>query len=291
MEPARTIEEIIQRVGDLPAIPEVVAEVLRMTDDPLVDMTEVTQVIERDPAMTAKILRVSNSPYYGMKQYVGTLKLALVILGVREVRNIVLGVSVIDGLNDGLKANLVPKEFWSHSFLTAGVSKHLATTMRLGMQGEAFICGLLHDMGRLILLRQMMTPYAKLLQASGGHGPALCDAEMAQLGFTHADAAAALAERWNFPKTLADAIHFHHVREGQSLSTAKDPKLAAVVRIANLAAYHDFASGDASAFEAGADSEAWSILEGAPAPIGAKKRLQVFIEILDELKDSPTPLF
>ena len=290
MKPARTIEEIIQRVGDLPAIPEVVADVLRMTDDPLVDMNDVTQVIERDPAMTAKILRVSNSPYYGMKQYVGTLKLALVILGVREVRNIVLGVSVIDGLKAGLKTSLVPREFWTHSFLVAGVSKHLATTMRLGMQGEAFICGLLHDMGRIILLRQLMSPYAKLIESTGGHGLPLCEGEMRQLGFTHADAAAALAERWNFPKTLADAIHFHHPREGLTLVSARDPRLAAVVRVANLAVYHDYTAEDA-AFLAGTDDEAWAILEGVPAPIEAAARLSVFTEILDELKDSPPPQF
>ena len=83
----KTAEKLLANVGDLPAMPEVVSEVLRLTDDPDTAMAQVSDVIQRDPALTAKILKVSNSPYYGMKQYVGTLKLAIVILGVREVRN------------------------------------------------------------------------------------------------------------------------------------------------------------------------------------------------------------
>jgi HD-like signal output (HDOD) protein len=291
MEPIRRLDQVIERVGDLPAIPEIVAEVLRVTDDPMADMADVTEIVERDPAMTAKILRISNSPYYGMKQYVGTLKLALVILGVREVRNIVLGVSVFDSLKDGKHDRLIPESFWTHSFLVGGLSKQLATTMRLGMHGEAFICGLLHDIGKLVLLRQMLTPYAKLLESTGGRADSLCDAEASQYGFTHADAAAALAERWNFPRTLADAIHLHHPRENVSLTSAKDPKLAAIVRLANIAAYEDFDSSEGGAPASCADSEIWSVLSTAPEPLDPGDRVRVLGELKEELKDSPPPQF
>ena len=291
MEPIRNLDQVIERVGDLPAIPEVVAEVLRATDDPLVDMANVTEIIERDPAMTAKILRISNSPYYGMKQYVGTLKLALVILGVREVRNIVLGVSVFDSLKDGKHDKLVPDSFWTHSFLVGGLSKQLATTMRLGMHGEAFICGLLHDIGKLVLLRQMMTPYAKLLESTEERAESLCAAERSQYGFTHADAAAALAERWNFPKTLADAIHLHHPVENLPLSSAKDPKLAAVVRLANSASYEDFSGAEGVTHASCADGEVWTVLSTAPAPIDPADRPRIMGELMEELKDSPAPQF
>ncbi len=290
MEPIRNLDQIIERVGDLPAIPEVVAEVLRATDDPLVDMADVTEIIERDPAMTAKILRISNSPYYGMKQYVGTLKLALVILGVREVRNIVLGVSVFDTLKDGKHNKMIPETFWAHSFLVGGLSKQLATTMRLGMHGEAFICGLLHDMGKLVLLRQMSTPYAKLLDSVRERPETLCEAEVSQYGFTHADAAAALAERWNFPKTLADAIHLHHPTGDSTLAAAKDPKLAAIVRLANVAVHEDLDEEDGPS-AATADSEIWTVLNASPAPIDAADRRKVLAEMIQELKGNPAPQF
>ncbi len=291
MKPADSIDRVIEQVGDLPAIPEMAVEVLRMMDDPFVDMADVTEVIKRDPAMTAKILRVSNSPYYGMKQHVGTLKLALVILGVQEVRNIVLGVSVFDTLRDGMQTGLVPETFLRHSFLVGGLSRKLGATLRMGIQGEAFVCGLLHDIGKLVLLRQLKTLYAHVLKSTGGHTLKLCEAETAQYGFTHADAAAALAERWNFPKTLTDAIHFHHPRNGVSLASASDPQLAAIVRIANLATYDTFDTGDPSGFSAGADAEAWAILDQVSAPIEPADRLRVVSSLLEELKDSPTPSF
>ena len=81
------IEEIITKLGELPAMPLVVSEVLNRTEDPTISLSEVSEIIQQDPALTAKILKVSNSPYYGMRQVVGTLKLALVILGVREIQH------------------------------------------------------------------------------------------------------------------------------------------------------------------------------------------------------------
>jgi len=100
MNTDKNIEKIVAQVGDLPAVPKVVGDVLSMTEDPSVPMARVGEVIQRDPALTAKILRIGNSPYYGMRQYVATLKLALVILGAREVRNIVVGIAVLDTLRN-----------------------------------------------------------------------------------------------------------------------------------------------------------------------------------------------
>ena len=85
------VAKVTEQMGDLPALSTVVTEVLRMTEDPNTSTGDVCEVVQSDPGLTAKVLRVSNSSYYGMRQYVGTLKLALVILGVREVRNIVEG--------------------------------------------------------------------------------------------------------------------------------------------------------------------------------------------------------
>jgi HD-like signal output (HDOD) protein len=135
-------------------MPGVVAEVLRVTGDPDVAVGEVSSVIERDSALTAKLLKVSNSPYYGMNQVVGTLKLALVILGVREVRNIVLGISVVDSLKDSSTERLLDQlDFWDHSVKVAGFAKKLGTHLRLNLQGEDFIASRLHDIGKMVLWR------------------------------------------------------------------------------------------------------------------------------------------
>ena len=99
MSKRSSVEKVVAKLGDLPAMPDVVAGVMELTADANVAVSEVSALIERDPALTAKLLKVSNSSYYGMRQVVGTLKLALVILGVREVRNIVVGISVLESLN------------------------------------------------------------------------------------------------------------------------------------------------------------------------------------------------
>jgi len=104
------IDKVVARIGDLPAMPDIVAKVMEITEDPGVAVSDVSELIEQDLSLTAKLLKVSNSSYYGMRQVVGTLKLALVILGVKEVRNIVLGISVLDTLRDSTTDRLLNRE-------------------------------------------------------------------------------------------------------------------------------------------------------------------------------------
>lgn len=260
MSASANLEHVIERVGDLPAVPKVVSEGLLLTENPYVDLPAVAEVIQKDPALSAKVLRISNSPYYGMRQYVGTVKLALVILGVQEVRNIVLGISVFDILRSRRTASLFAGDFWKHSFLTAGFSKKLGEHLRLALHGEDFITGLLHDIGKLVLMRQFATDYTKMYAQAGGGGRKLCDIETEVFGFTHADAAAALATRWNFPQTLTDGLLLHHPKADIALTRAKDPLLAAVVRIANLTAHEDPSHFEPSCQKAADDAEAWDIV-------------------------------
>jgi HD-like signal output (HDOD) protein len=283
------VEKVIERVGDLPAAPAVVAEVLQLTDNPLTDMDAVGKVIERDPGVAAKILRVSNSAYYGMKQYVGTLKLALVILGVREIRNIVLGVSVYESFAEAIAMCPPLQRFWPHAFLVGGLSRRLAGRMGLKMGGEAFVGGLLHDMGKLVLLRQLHDRYANVLEQAGGAGESLCEAERVEFGFTHADAGAALAQQWHFPRPLADSIRFHHAVPDVSLESAKDPALAAVVRVADRAAHAGALTLGQNDTATPGEEEAWRVLARVPEPIGADARSAVLRGLLAELKDSDIP--
>ena len=191
------VQRILARVGELPAMPDVVSEVLRLTDDASTDMAKVSETIQADPALTAKLLRVANSSYYGMKQYVGTLKLALVILGVREVRNIVLGISVFESLKGEGDAAEAAMHIWDRSLETGGVAKSLGTNMRLGLQGEEFISGLLSDVGRMVLIRELGKEYANLLKELRDKPIKLCQAELDEIGCTHADLAMALAASWS----------------------------------------------------------------------------------------------
>ncbi len=276
------VRAIIERVGDLPALPSIVSEVLRLTEDATSSTSDVCEVILGDPAMTAKVLRVSNSPYYGMKQFVGTLKLALVILGVREVRNIVLGIAVFETLGDKGGDAKAALDIWNRSLRVGGLAKKLGRELGLGLQGEEFISGLLTDIGKMSLLRQCNNPYQGLLKAFKDHPAALCKAEQQQFGFTHADVSMALANEWNLPQTLGDALWCQYETEKCSLREAKDPALAAVVRVAKLAEFDDFTKKDG--IKCLEDAEAWDILSTAKNPIVEERRRELIEGYSQELK-------
>jgi len=279
--------KVVSQVGDLPAMPEVVARVMELTEDPNVTVSDVSAVIESDPALTAKLLKVSNSSYYGMRQVVGTLKLALVILGVREVRNIVLGISVLDVLHDDETAILLSRRgLWPHSVLVAGVAKKLGTEIELSSQGEDFIAGLLHDIGKLVLWRQAGEEYHALYHDCVASGRPLHECEMDRYGFDHGDVASALASAWSLPDSLACAIHFHHERPDRDLNQCRIPRLAAVVRIANLAAHDDW---DAESPEdlRSCTTNAWALLSDDEQAYTLTRRKELLGSYIAELEDSP----
>ena len=131
------IDAIVSKIGDLPAVPEIVAEVIVLTEEPETELADVAAAIEKDPALAAKVLKISNSSYYGMRQVVGSLRLALVVLGIREVRNVVLGIGILDTLRlDRTKVLLDPTNFWDHSFKTGGLVRRLTAHFDLALQGE-----------------------------------------------------------------------------------------------------------------------------------------------------------
>ncbi len=286
LERQRQLDRIFRTVGDLPALPITVAEVLTLTEDPSANMEQVSEIIQHDPALTAKVLRVSNAPYYGMRQYVGTLRLALVLLGVREVRNIVLGVSVFDMLHGGKLDAMLLREFWDHSVQVGGITKKLATELYPGLQGEDFVSGLLHDMGKILFLRQFRPKYEEVFQASGGCGNRLCAMETETFGFDHADGAAALASHWNLPQTLKDALWCHHASPDRPLAGAKDPKLAALVRLADALAREDRADPGNPCCT---DEDAWEILDRCGEYSDPAARRQLLDGLLADLDLSEEP--
>lgn len=285
MPQADAIERILDSIGDLPAMPGTVAEVLEVTSNPDVEMSDVCKVVEQDPAMAAKILKVSNSSYYGMKQFVGTIKLALVILGVREVRNIVLGISVFDTIKDETVPVKVVQDIWHSSLTIAAISKKLTGRLNLGMQGEEFIAGLLADIGKMIMFRELKQDYQNLYKKYHGQPEILLGEELNEFGYTHADAATALATKWSLPKRLADALWTQYPNADRPIAEASDQKLAAVLRVARYCSHDDFSLVEPP-FSV-LDTEAWAILDTAKCPIPADNRRDVLIEYLTEVKNAP----
>jgi len=285
------LDRIIERMSDLPAMPEVVAEALSLTDDPNSDMEAVSRVIERDPALSARILRVSNSPYFGMRQHVGTLKLAMVVLGVREIRNIVLGISLFDALRDPTTDRILTERYWHDSFRVASLAKRLGADLALRSQGEDFIAGLLHGIGKMVLCRHLHDEFVPLFNDSTNDDD-LAERERDAFGFSHADVAAALGKRWNLPETICDALWLHLPHPDKPLALAKDPMLAGTVRIAYYAG-RDADRGVQAAVDAAlAQTEAWEVFAaGGAVGLTLEERPAVLAAMVQEIADDPPPDF
>jgi len=277
---------VISRIGELPAMPEIVCKVMDLTNDPNVSVSDVTRVIEKDPALAAKLLKVSNSSYYGMRQVVGTLKLALVILGVREVRNIVLAVSVLDALRDKATDVLLNQHgLWRHSTIVAGLAKKLGAHAGLSLQGEDFVAGLLHDIGKMVLWRQLEEPYRQLCLSANRDNTPLHEREREVYGFDHADVAAALASAWSLPDSLRAALLYHHDGPGRDLAKARSPRLCALIRIANLAAHDDWALESPEDLRSCTD-KAWVVFEGGEPTYPLNTRRELLLEFNQAIQDA-----
>lgn len=268
-------------------MPQVVAEVLRLMEDRAVDVMEVGAAIERDPAMAGKILRLANSAHYGLKRQVGSVRLALVVLGMREVRNVLLGMSAFD-VARGVSDNPIFQEIWHHSLEVAAVSKKLATELRLGLQGEDFVGGLLHDVGKAVLLRRFPEDYARVWRNRGDR--TLVERERDAFGCSHAEIGAALMQHWALPEGLVDALWYHHVSSDLPLAQAKDPALAAVVRLANLAA-HDDLTDELPLSKACGDNEAWLQIDRGKGSVRPDTRYNMLAPFRAEVRQIPILAF
>jgi HD-like signal output (HDOD) protein len=143
------IRQEVEEIGALPTLPEIPMKILHLVANEDSSMDDISKIVERDPSLTANILKVANSPYYGVRQKIASLKLALAILGLNEIINIVTSISIVRlfpaSRRDG---SFERAKFWQHSFGCAAAVRMLARDLELETQGVEFVAGLLHDLGK-----------------------------------------------------------------------------------------------------------------------------------------------
>lgn len=216
------------RVARLPSMPQILLRLLDLCQSENVSLEELARLIETDAGMCAKVLAVANSAaYYRGGQKIKLLQ-ALTLLGSDLVRSLIISESIFQTFNGMLKAPDVDmRHFWKHSLLTAITAKEVARTMGYPHLEEAYLAGLLHDVGRLALMATAPGQYAELLACADDDQ--LCGVEAARFGVTHTDAGAMLVERWEMDSFIADSVLFHH--ESEALQAASAP-LVRIVRLA-----------------------------------------------------------
>ncbi|GEM_PF-640848 len=215
MEAQRELEEE-EVAEELPETPHElllgrIAQLISLTDDPKSSARQVAQLISTDQALTAKILKVANSAFYGFPREISTVQLAIVVLGFEQVKNLSLSVAVLRRFSSGKEHRLFDRQrFWDHAIACGVAGRMLARKVHPRMEGEAFVAGVLHDIGKLILIEYFFDEFSEALELAEAEELTIVEAEEQVLGVTHSDIGGWLAEKWNLPPSLVSAIAFHH---------------------------------------------------------------------------------
>lgn len=209
-ERRQALERLFARIGDVASLPAAAEKVLRMTASDEADPLELCEVIQNDPVLVARILRRLNSSYYALSQKISDLKTAISLLGLREIRNLALTVFVSRSFEGGAVYGTYRREsLWSHSVGVAVASRLVARVCGLAGCEEAYIAGLLHDIGLILIDQTLQRHFHKLIDTINEQTPTHI-VESRLLAFDHAMLGGFVARRWNFPDNVADAITYHH---------------------------------------------------------------------------------
>ena len=231
-----TTEEVwdkIKGIDNLPTLPTIASEVVAAAQDPDSSVDQIGKVIEKDPPLTAKVLKVANSPMYGLRKEITSIRHALVIMGLKEVENLVLSVSVFNTFpEEPGKASFDREAFWEHSMACSDIAKILAAKLGLRFDGKEFVAGLVHDIGKILFDEYFHEEFSSVLERTTKEDIPMIEAERAVLGVTHCEVGAFLANRWNIPPPIEEAIRFHHAIEEASI----EPVLTAIIHLANVMA-------------------------------------------------------
>ncbi|NOY77225.1 MAG: HDOD domain-containing protein [Calditrichaeota bacterium] len=242
----RKVKALVNHIYDLPTLPTTIAKLLELIDNPRSTAYQVGQMISEDQVLTAHVLKLANSAYYGFSRRIKTIPLAIVVLGYETLKNVLLTVSIIDRFSrqpNGLRFDF--SLFWDHTLATAVASKVLARDVGYQLTGEAFVAGLLHDLGKLILSQYLPEEFSKIYRLSFQNREPMYNMEKRMLkGVTHAEVGAWLAEHWHLPGSLVQAIRYHH----EPAKAPVESSLAALVHIGDYFArkYKIGFSGDVS---------------------------------------------
>jgi putative nucleotidyltransferase with HDIG domain len=227
-------ESVVQKVKDLAALPQVVHQIIHLTNNPNASVKDLERLISIDQGMSMRVLNTVNSAYYGFSRKIASIKDAVVLLGFKAVRNLAMTVSVFDlfvGKTD--RQNLRRGKWWRHSIDTALCARLIASQVAGVSPDEAYTAGLLHDIGKPLLDRYGGAPYEQVEDLVAQGVPELA-AERQVYGCDHAEVGRAVSQHWGFPEKLVEAIGCHHTESANGLG---DAPLTAVVALANFVAH------------------------------------------------------
>ena len=211
MTSAAKIKTIASKIGNLPTLPTIAARMIELADDPHTNIQTLAELISTDQSLTARILKSANSVYYGLAREISTVDTAIVVMGRNAVKEIGLSLSVIDAFkNIGSLNRFDIQKYWEHSVAVATEAMNIAKKQCPDKAGELYVAGLLHDIGKMILIQHVPNDFYSVLDYMEEKNVPYFEAEEEVLGITHAEIGYIIAERWNLPPNLCMTIRHHH---------------------------------------------------------------------------------
>ena len=204
-------QKIIEKINDLPTLSRTVLKITELVNDPKSSAKDLARVITDDQVLTARLLKLVNSSFYGIPQRISTVTGAIVLLGFDAIRDLLLTTSVFDLFaNRNRKKKQDQERFWDHSLGCAVGAKVIGNYLRHDKIEELFVSGLLHDIGKIVEMLYLPDEYGKVVAVVNKEDVLMTTAENKVLGYSHTEIGKLLAEKWNLPVKLVQVIAHHH---------------------------------------------------------------------------------
>ena len=210
------VDTAIRSISHIATLPEITLKIIELVEDPSSTAQDLHKVIANDPALCSRILKVVNSAFYGLPRQIGSINRAIVLLGLNAVKNIAIAASLTKLFRGGdLCPRFSARDLWIHSMATGAGSKLICDTLKLGLPDEAFLAGLIHDIGIMVEMQAMRDKLVKVfdeMKFNADNAPTtdMREIERRILGADHCAFGAALCEAWKFPKSFVHVAGNHH---------------------------------------------------------------------------------
>ena len=202
---------IMSKLKDIKSFPQFVLETMRKLKDPTSSVSDVSETLSKDEGLVLRVLKLANSAAYGVTRNISNISEAIALLGYKSVSNLVLAASVYSAMDKGLSGYALDRgELWRHSLTVAYVCRFIAQKTKNVSSDDAYVGGLLHDIGKVVLNDYVRFGYSIIVKMVEEEQLPFTEAEQRVLGFDHAAVGAVLAEKWELPEAYQVAVEYHH---------------------------------------------------------------------------------
>ncbi len=268
-----SIKNRLFNIRDLPTIPAIHSRILKIMEDINYSVDDVSKHIEKDQVLSSKVLKLVNSPFYGLYSDVATVRRAVILLGSNLIKGIILSTSLFDVADKTLPG------LWDHSYCCSTVAGFLAKRFNLITIEEIMTGALLHDIGKVLIKKQLPEESRRIDDAVKSNGITGLDAERMVIDITHDDVGLWLAETWNLPGIIKDIIAYHH-KPGMCSGHARE---TSIVHLSNIIVQGIGISYNGDPFVCPLDEAGWNILSLSESDL-----VDIIVEVMDIIQADKT---